>query len=215
MVTKRSLMSSRVARRRPPRRPIASSSSRILRPAPEPSSTSSSARVRLEQLVGVGRQEAFLGPGRVVLRQPGDGLEELAAAVVVEVGAGDPGRVVGERDAHGLGVPPSVPSTAASRSILTRGPAAHAVLSGLASHIPSSSPSTPAGENPSHPSVLPMPAAPLVQSGGIRGRAAHVVVRAPGEGSGRRRAETCRDRDPASLPGPGDRGDTAEQSDGR
>ena len=67
----------------------ASRSARSSRPVfsdvPLPSSTSDSRRDRRGDLAGARGQDLALGPGRVVLRQAGDLVEQLAAALVVEV----------------------------------------------------------------------------------------------------------------------------------
>ena len=68
----------------PPRRVNASSSSRVFSDEPEPSSISVLAPVSAGDVGGVLGQHRPLGPGRVVLRQPGDLLEQLAAPGVVE-----------------------------------------------------------------------------------------------------------------------------------
>ena len=67
-----------------PRARSASSSSRVFSDEPEPSSTRVWAPVRAAISRGVALQDLPLGAGRVVLRQPGDLLEQLAAARVVE-----------------------------------------------------------------------------------------------------------------------------------
>ena len=63
---------------------MASSSTRDLSQVPAPSSTRVSAPERRGDLRGVGLEDGALGPGRVVLGQPGDLVEQLAAPVVVE-----------------------------------------------------------------------------------------------------------------------------------
>ena len=68
----------------PPCRVSASSSSRVFSDEPEPSSTSVFAPVSAAIVGGVLGEDRPLGPGRVVLRQPGDLLEQLAAPGVVE-----------------------------------------------------------------------------------------------------------------------------------
>ena len=67
----------------PPAR-SASSSRRVFSEEPEPSSTRVWAPVRGGDLRGAALEDLALGAGRVVLLQPGDLLEELAAAGVVE-----------------------------------------------------------------------------------------------------------------------------------
>ena len=63
----------------------ACSSSRVFSEVPLPSSTRVSAPVSRGDLPHPGVEDRPLGPGRVVLRQPGDLVEELTAAGVVEV----------------------------------------------------------------------------------------------------------------------------------
>ena len=62
----------------------ASSSSRVFSDVPEPSSTSVSALVSSAMVAGVRHEDRPLGAGRVVLGEPGDLVEQLAAALVVE-----------------------------------------------------------------------------------------------------------------------------------
>ena len=63
---------------------MASSRTRDLSQVPAPSSTRVSASAVRGDLLGVGLEDRPLGTGRVVLRQPGDLVEQLAAPVVVE-----------------------------------------------------------------------------------------------------------------------------------
>ena len=73
-----------VARAVGPDARMASSSSRVLSHAPAPSSTSVSAPARPAISAACSVEEPPLGPGRVVLGQPGDLLEQPAAGLVVE-----------------------------------------------------------------------------------------------------------------------------------
>ena len=95
-----------------PRRAARRSSSRVFSEVPLPSSSSVSAAARRRDLGGVRLEDRPLGAGRVVLGQPGDLVEQLAAAGVVEVlrrqhlrGGGEAGAdVVGQLAGEGVGV---------------------------------------------------------------------------------------------------------------